>query len=441
MRDHLRLWRMTREDGGQAMVLIAIMFMTLLFFVGLAVDAGQLYVAKRTEQEAADAAAFAAAIVIYQSGERPPSALTITNAISAAVTQATRNGYTDGVNNTTVTVVSPPATGNYTGNVYHVEVNITHQVRTTLVPAESVLNPVHARGVGGAEPMNSGYAIMSLDRGNTPSAFYADNNADIHVTGGGILVNSSSATAAVNNQTSCTRFTMTGGTIDVDGHTVSSFPSGCTPSFPAVNQAVPQKPDPFALFPKPSTVGMTDYTALPGGNPVVMSPGVYESTASMNTNNVIYQLTSGIYILRGASIDIAGSHNSEVDSQAGGVFIFLTHTNYPDAFRPGIDSCGYVNLQGNSTTTLYAMTTGTYKNFLYYQDPNCTTEMKIGGNGNWAGSGTIYVPNAAFTFDGNNATLTGSQLAAKTINIQSGNLTIDWSAGMTSQPILPRLAE
>ena len=90
MRDHLRLWRMTREDGGQAMVLIAIMFMTLLFFVGLAVDAGQLYVAKRTEQEAADAAAFAAAIVIYQSGERPPSALTVTNAISAATDQATR---------------------------------------------------------------------------------------------------------------------------------------------------------------------------------------------------------------------------------------------------------------------------------------------------------------------------------------------------------------
>jgi hypothetical protein len=437
----MRLWRMTRDDGGQAMVLIAIMFMTLLFFVGLAVDAGQLYVAKRTEQEAADAAAFAAAIVIYQSGERPPSAVTITNAISAAVTQATRNGYTNGVSDTVVTVVSPPATGVYAGNVYHVEVSITRQVRTTLVPAESILNPVRARGVAGAEPMNSGYAIIALDRGNTPSAFYADNNADINIAGGGILVNSSSATAVVNNQTSCSKFIMTGGTVDIDGHTSSSFPSGCTPSFPAVNQAVPQKPDPFALFPKPSTTGMTDYTALPGGNPIVMNPGVYDSTASLNTNNVIYQLNSGIYILRGSSIDISGSHNSSINSQPGGVFIFLTHTNYPNAFRPGTDTCGYVNLQGNSTTNLIAMTTGTYANFLYYQDPNCTTEMKTGGNGTFNGTGTIYVPNAAFVFAGNNATLSGSQLVAKTVNVQSGNLTIDWSAGETSQPILPRLAE
>jgi len=430
------------------MVLIAIMFMTLLFFVGLAVDAGQLYVAKRTEQEAADAAAFAAAIVIYQSGERPPSALTVTNAISAAVTQAARNGYTDGVANTVVTVVSPPATGTFAGNVYHVEVQITRQVRTTLVPAESVLNPVRARGVAGAEPMNSGYAIMALDRGNTPNAFYADNNADIHIAGGGILINSSSSTAAVNQQNSCSRFTMTGGTVDIDGSSSSAWPSGCTPAFPAVNAAVPQKPDPFSGFPKPDPTGMTTYSVLPGGDPKVLEPGIYTSTASLTTNNVTYTLNSGIYILRGASIDLAG--NSDITNGVGGVFIFNTHTNYPGPFRPGTDTCGHINLQGNASSTLSAATTGTYKNFLFYQDAACAGPacppvtdcvVRIGGNGSWVGSGSIYVPGAPFVFDGNNATLTGSQLVAKTVTIQSGNLTIDWSAVATSQPILPRLAE
>ena len=89
------------EEGGQMIVMVAIVFMALLFTVGLAVDAGQLFSAKRSQQEAADAAAFAGAVIIYQNG-------TTAQAISAAVADATKNGFTDGVNNTTVTVNAPP---------------------------------------------------------------------------------------------------------------------------------------------------------------------------------------------------------------------------------------------------------------------------------------------------------------------------------------------
>src|SRR5438445_10804217 len=77
-----------RDDGesGQAVVLFAIMMLALLFAVGLAIDAGQLYSAKRTEQEAADAAAFAGAVVLYQQG-------TGTQAIEAARTDPFTNRY------------------------------------------------------------------------------------------------------------------------------------------------------------------------------------------------------------------------------------------------------------------------------------------------------------------------------------------------------------
>ena len=44
-------------------------------------------------------------------------------------------------------------------------------------------------------------------------------------------------------------------------------------------------------------------------------------------------------------------------------------------------------------------------------------------------------------FDGNNATLTGSQLVANTVNIQSGNITMNFDGGNTAQPNLPRLSE
>jgi len=142
------------------------------------------------------------------------------------------------------------------------------------------------------------------------------------------------------------------------------------------------------------------------------------------------------------------------------VFIYNTYPTYPATFRPGIDECGEINLSGNSVTTLSAMSSSyvltldpngpnvypdaqewNYVNFLVYQDPACTNVMEIGGNGIFAGTGTIYVPTGSFVFDGNNATLTGSQLVANTVNIQSGNITINFDGGNTAQPNLPRLSE
>ena len=154
-------------DGGQAIVMVAIVFMALLFAVGLAVDAGQLFAAKRAQQEAADAAAFAGAVVLYQGG-------TVAQATAAAINDATTNGYTDGVNGTTVTVngsatasSNPPTSGLYASEnpVMHVEVVIIRQVKTTLVPAEAAFNPVRARGVAGSEALNNGYPIMALGTG------------------------------------------------------------------------------------------------------------------------------------------------------------------------------------------------------------------------------------------------------------------------------------
>ena len=197
-----------RDDGeeGQAVVLFAIMMLALLFAVGLAIDAGQLYSAKRAQQEAADAAAFAGAVVLYQQG-------TGDQAIAAARTDALTNGYSSGVvcllttpgpctdaaTLTTVTVYWPPISGTYIGNIKHVEVEITRQVKTSLVPAEAAFNPVRARGVAGSEPLNNGYAIMALDRGNTCNAFNTQSNGSVQLYGGGILVNSTCPSFAAQN--------------------------------------------------------------------------------------------------------------------------------------------------------------------------------------------------------------------------------------------------
>jgi Flp pilus assembly protein TadG len=429
-----------RESGeeGQAVVLFAIVMLAMLFIVGLAIDAGQLYSAKRSEQEAADAAAFAGAVVLYQQG-------TGVQAITAARTDALTNGYssgacllstpgicTDAASFTTVAVYWPPISGSYIGNTQHIEVEITRQVQTALVPAQAAFNPVRARGVAGSEPLNNGYAIMALDRGNTCGAFTTSSNGDLHLTGGGILVNSSCSSAAMNDQNNAGRFTIESPyPLDVTGNATGSWGSIGVPVNPGHNQI----PDPFAGFPKPATTSLPTCTSLAMcqdglGN---QNPGVYSVNLGGASGDL--DLNPGIYILK-AGMDTGG--NAEVN--AANVFLYNTYSTYPAA--PGASpNCQSINLQGNSTMTLSAMTTGTWANLLVYQDPACSDEMKIGGNGTFDGTGSIYIPSAHFRFDGNPSTLNGSQLIARTVDIQNGNITIDYDPVNTAQPILPRLAE
>lgn len=435
------------SQRGQAVLLVAITMMGMLMAAGLAVDAGQLYASRRTMQEAADAGAYAGAVVLYQQG-------TQAEARAAATADVTRNGYTDNVDGFDVFVNAPPTSGPYNGNNLYVEVVIEGWVRTAIVPAQSVLNFIRVRGVAGSEPLNNNYAIMALNRGNTPCAFATSPNADVNLTGGGILVNSSSATAACNQQTTASRFTIAPAPpngVDINGNSSSTWPAGMD-----VDTGTPQQADPFAGFPKPPLTGCdplfpndpcTVNNGIPGGSPTVLSPGVWNVALSAGGGTTLW-LQPGVYILKnginsGGNADIISMRTDTTPACAAncGAFIFNTHTNYPGVFRTGIDTCGGLSMVGNSASDLRAQTTGTYANMLFYQDPNCTNEMVIAGNGTFNGTGSIYLPNAAFRFDGNPSTLNGSQLVASTVNLQNGNITINFNPGTSAQPILPRLAE
>jgi hypothetical protein len=425
MKKQLRRFFGRDDEAGQAIILFAIIMLALLFAVGLAIDAGQLYSAKRTEQEAADAAAFAGAVVLYQNG-------TGAQAVQAAKDDAQTNGYVNGVNLTTVVVNWPPQSGTYVGNVKHVEVIITRQVKTSLVPAEAVFNPVRARGVAGAEPLNNAYAIMALNRGNIPDAFLTNNNnAHVALTGGGILVNSTASGAAENNTNDISILPVGTYSVDVRGTATGTWPMSIT-----VNQGHIQEPDPFAGWdrPNPAVLGLPTCNSLAACRDVNghQMPGVY--TVNLGGTGTL-ELNPGIYVLKNG-MDTAGN----ADINGSGVLIFNTYNTYP--LKPGVNpNCGHIDLSGNASTNLSAMTTGFWKNMLIYQDAACDDEMKIRGNGSFTGTGSIYIPSAAFTFDGQNATLIGSQLVASTVDLQEGNITINFNPVNTSQPILPRLAE
>lgn len=442
-------------QGGQAIVMVAITFMAMMFVVGLAVDAGQLFAAKRTMQEAADAAAFAGAVVLYQGG-------TVSEAKAAAVADATRNGFTDLVANTTVTVSSPPTSGTYVNDVKHVAVTIIRQVQTTLVPAEAAFNPVRAFGVAGAESLNNGYAIMSLDTACTVGAFTAASNQNVHLYGGGLLVNSCSTTA-INGMTSSQDFKIcaalpvgaslpatctpsTAFTVDIVGAaTTSTFPAGIT-----VNTAVAPKADPFAGFPRPNGTSFdgvvagtlpTNPAAIAGTTPPVYPAGIY-STGTFDVRNLCH----GIYVLKGIGFggDL-GRNTTKADPNIAGstcdgrVLIFNTTATWPAATA---GACGNMGSSGNHPIDLAPMLTGVYANFGIYQDPACTSgSLTIDGVGSLSIGGTIYLPTGDVVLNGNPSSILSGQIIAKNVNVQNGNLDINYTAGNSAQPVLPRLSE
>ena len=423
-------------DGGQIIVFVAVMFLALLFTVGLAIDAGQLFVAKRTMQEAADAAAFAGSVVIYQNG------LTA-DAISAAVADATKNGFTDGVNNTTVTVNAPPTSGQYAAEtpVRHVEVVIVRQVKTSLVPAEAAFNSVRARGVAGAEPFNNQYAIMVLSpacAGGTTPTFSASSNVDLHVHGSGVFVNASCSTAV--SGFSGTDFTLDSPySLDIVGGSNDTFPATVN----KVNKGVPAQPDPFAGYPVPDGKSYDGVHTLPTDPANIATTntaveGIY--FASQITGKA---LCHGIYILKGVgaggdlSKDTTHTDTNTNTPCDGKVLIYNTMSNWPAA----TGTCASIGQSGNHPINLMPLSTGLYANMQIYQDKACAAPLLVGVGSLISTGGTIYLPSAAMSFNGNVTSITAGQIIAKTMDLQNANLDITFTAGTTASPVLPRLAE
>src|SRR5579863_3479612 len=101
-----------RSQRGFAIIVYALMIFVVLGFTGLAVDAGYLQWQRRLMQSAADAAAMGALreMELGRTNSQPQYDLT-----TAAQNDAAMNGFTNGVNNITVTLNTPPTSGPFNG--------------------------------------------------------------------------------------------------------------------------------------------------------------------------------------------------------------------------------------------------------------------------------------------------------------------------------------
>jgi hypothetical protein len=442
------------DDGGQALIIIAAALAGLMLGIGLALDTGQLFVSRRAAQTAADAGAWAGASVLYAGGSAA-------QALTAATTDAGRNGYTTG-GAITVTTASPPSTGPFISDTSYVEVTITEQVRTRfLFGAAGGLTAMTVRAVAGIARSGTGQAVVVTGQtgsggGSTggdssggtsgggsglPTFLIQGTSTGFTISGGGTSTNTISSTAVSIDSGSQLTGTFHRITGSVDAGVAGRMS-------PAPTTGAAATADPFAALPGPSTTGLSLFSGQTVTNATVtLSPGVYSGEILVSTGGVVrlngtgngyYIFQAGLRTINNGSLILAGT---------GGVLLYNTYSNYPSA-PGGTPTCGDISLGGTGPLTVAARSSGSYAGILLFQDRNCASGPSITVRTGTSLSGTLYVPTptsgsvAQLTITAANSVTIASQIIADSLLITGNNtLTMSFTPASVSGARVPSLVE
>jgi len=457
-----------QKQSGQVLVGVALAFVVLAGFAGLAIDMGTLRYQRRLQQAAADAGAIAGAQNLdFKSGW-----------IAGAQYAASQNGFTDGgsgavsacdgnatIGTTCVQVNYPPAAapgtpfngtnisgGPHAGDNKYIEV-IVAKVQPTFfmnifgVTSKAVVARAVATNITGGTNVNCMWtlgpptsAIIGLD---------ATGNAHIVAPNCGISDNG-------NLDTTGNSYTVDAGTISVSGaclgghcgspNVVCENTGGTCPPLggsPASSDPLCQNtatciqppPDPGPSADCPAT-GPCDWSSS-ANQVATIHPGKYDSI-SLGSNSVI-TMAPGIYYIdgsiggSGAGINFTGGATLMSEGYAAGcggaspvngVMIYFKNTSTMNKFAGGGDKLDLQLCPLNSTQST------PYSGMLMYQDPADTTPAWIGGDNNTVLYGTVYIPTATLNFYGNASfSMLGQTIAYSVATTGNPTVTLGTSPG------------
>jgi hypothetical protein len=372
-------------------------------FVGLATDVGMIYFDKTRMQAAADSAVLAGA----QEGIRG----NWSSVTSAAQTEATANGYTNGVNGATVTVNNPPVSGDHNGDSLFVETIVARAEPTFFMKALGISSiNVSARAVAGLAD-NTKTCVYVLDG--------SANNA-LEVSGGGalnvpcaIVVNSTASQALVASGGSC----ITATEIDVTGN----YSSGCYTPTPTTG--VTASDDPLVYLTAPTAAATCDAAHTnynQSGGTASLSAGTYCGGINLSGGGTL-NLGAGTYILKGGGLTVQAT-NSVLNGTG------VTFYNTCSSGSCSTSTTGYaaVQIKSKSTANLTAPTSGSLAHVLIFADRSAPagTKFDFSGSANLNFSGTMYAVSEELDFSGASATSAlNTQFVARLLNL-SGTSTI-----------------
>jgi Flp pilus assembly protein TadG len=391
--------RRFKSDAGQALLMMALSMIVLCGFAGMGIDMGYLRYMQRQMQAATDSAALAGAAEVGYG-----------DVTSAAQADAATNGFTNGVNGTTITVNNPPTSGQNQGNSSYVEVLLAQRQPTffmKLLGVKSEMVSTRAVAYSGV----SGGCIYALDPSQS-SAFTVNGNSNLTAQCG-ILDNSNNTTAAlVTNGGGC----MSAKYIGVVGAFKNN--SSCLTT-PTPVTGIAGFSDPLAYL-QPPTVGSCTYSSgvsISGGTQTLY-PGVYCGGLSISGGSTDVTFSPGTYIINGGGMNISGGANVHGD----GVTFYIT--------APSQSSFKGVSITGGTNSDLIAPTSGTYASILFFQDRSFSSTSS-GADSNIAGgsglniTGTLYFPTTNLTYAGSSTTALYTILIADTVKISNTTIIND----------------
>ncbi len=328
------------SQEGQQIVQLAVLLPVLIACLGLVIDAGNVFVHQRRAQNAADAAASASGMVLYQRG--------VSIASATALYYAAQHGYNNDGTTNIVTVSSPPTSGTYAGNTRYIQVQVQDNVAPIFVSVVwSGTFTVRARAA-------AGYTVRALGADILVLKDTACDKATLTLDIDGIPTISVNGTVQINSP--CDGALNAGNgdiiaeAINIVGSTYSVGPNGVLSPAPTLNAA--PVPDPLAGLPTPNTTGCVTRTGPVGGRYL---PGIYSSSFSANfsypfdgsggeCNGVFYfrgslgtntdkiKITNGMFYFESGGLSLGG--NGELEGTApttglyAGVLVFMARNNY-----------------------------------------------------------------------------------------------------------------
>jgi hypothetical protein len=406
-----------RRDGQAVILVVVAMSILLIGALGLAIDGGQMYAHRQMAQAAADAAAQAGIMSIFDGTNAtsahpfgtgsPPiasSVCTTTDARTPCV-YARNNGF-GGTSADTVTLSFPTTVSGVTlssATVPALAVTVQRTLKTGLIRfiGAGATVTIMAKGTAGLVGTVSPDCVYALDP-SASSAFKATNGATVALNGCAIAVNSSNSAAFLVNGGS----SVTASAISVVGG--ASITNGGSTT-PAPTTGVPPVTDPLASLPSPA-VGACNHTNYsPGWGTWALTPGVYCGGINIS-NGATATFAAGTYIIKGGSLTLVGG----TTDTGSGVMFYLTGTNA---------TYGSVNISNGANVTFSGQTSGPYTGIVFYQDRTITSSVNATFSGGVAMklTGTLYFPTTSVLFsNGSSVSNVYTAIVAKQVSFTGG---------------------
>jgi len=396
-----RLRRFLADQRGGVSVMLVLMLIPMIALLGMAVEGSSFYFTGRAMQNAADSAALAAATNTCDvAAACHTGATTQPTFVQEAAAVATNYGFTDGVNDTTVSTKTKACPADPSATCYWVKI-------TRVVP----VNMLRMVGFRGDAALSNG-----LGRGQTIAALSVASARVLPSTLCLWAMNWTGAAAGIDTNGTSSPLPFTGCSIGTNGPANCNQPQGALSTVATNGGSICGGPvknipvtDPYAALasnipPYSCAAGEPIKTMAAGNIALSSTPQKFCGGLSI-TGKVTTSGTGVIEIINGPLLLNGNTFQSGPNS---GVTLIFTGTG---------TSSSTIEENGKGVIDIAAPQSGDWSGVAIYTDPAQTSQVLYTQNGanavSWQITGLVYMPHANLTLNGDVTHATNATVGAQ----------------------------